>query len=188
VWLLTAPAWAQQPLRPPRPSHRSGLWGEIGFGPGRIRVACSGAPTSCAGGPTGYFRLAARVGPRAYRVRGFSFLDRAVRILTSDTTAETALATVVVIWFPGRHGLFVKGGVGIAGGQFTLPEQPRRYSNGAGIGLTFGFGWDFAISRTFAITTNFAAHVTAVGDIVPRPAGRRCDRDDVSGAIGFTFR
>lgn len=191
--LLTAPAWAQQPrsARPARP-HRSGLWGEIGFGPGRIRVACSGCTdVVAAGGPTGYFRIGGTVSDHVLiGFEAFSFLDRAFGSSPSDTTAETALATVVVIWFPGRHGLFVKGGVGIAGGQFTLPGTAGAdTSNGAGIGLTFGFGWDFAISRTFAITTNFAAHVTAVGDIVL--PGQRVD--DViatmyQGAIGFTFR
>ncbi len=57
------------------------------------------------------------------------------------------------------------------------------------MGLTFGAGWDLAISRKFAITANVAAYVTAVGDVVL--PGRRVD--DViatmyQGAIGFSFR
>jgi hypothetical protein len=77
-----------------------------------------------------------------------------------------------------------------ASGQFTVPGTAGAdTSNGRGIGLTFGFGWDFAISRKVAITTNLAAHVTAVGDVVL--PGRRID--DViatmyQGSIGFTFR
>ena len=157
-------------------------------------MACSACTNVvAAGGATSYLRIGGTVSDHVViGVEVFSFLDRAFGLSPSDTTtkAETALATVVVLWFPGRHGLFFKGGVGIAGGQFTVPGTAGAdTSNGAGIGLTFGFGWDFAFSRRFAITTNFAAHVTAVGDVVL--PGQRVD--DViatmyQGAIGFTFR
>jgi hypothetical protein len=62
-------------------------------------------------------------------------------------------------------------------------------SNGGGIGLTFGLGWDAPISRKFAFTGNAAVFVTAVGDVVF--PGRRVD--DVIPtmyqlSIGFTVR
>jgi len=190
LMLGTGAVTAQSPRRP----HRAGLWGEIGFGPGRVRVACSGCTdVSAAGGATSYFRIGGTVSDRVgIGVEVFSFLDRAFGFSPGDTTttAETATATVVVIWFPGRHGLFFKGGVGLAGGQFTIPGTAGAdTSNGAGIGLTFGFGWDFAISRKFAVTTNFGAYVTAVGDVVL--PGQRVD--DViatmyQAGIGLTFR
>ncbi len=121
----------------------------------------------------------------------FSSLDRAFGFSRADTTktAETT-ATVVVLWFPSRRGFFFKGGVGLAAGQFTVPGTAGvDTSNGGGIGLTYGFGWDVAISRRFAVSTNFAAYVTAVGDVVL--PGQRID--DViatmyQGSIGFTFR
>lgn len=188
--LLAAPAWAQRPRRP----HRGGLWGEIGVGPGRIRVACSGCTdVVAAGGTTSYLRIGGTASDRVLiGFEAFAFLDRAFAFSLGDSirTAETATATLVVIWFPSRRGLFVKGGVGIAGGQFIFPGTTGAdTSSGAGIGLTFGGGWDFAISRKFAVTMNFAAYVTAVGDVVL--PGRRID--DViatmyQGAIGVTFR
>jgi len=54
---------------------------------------------------------------------------------------------------------------------------------------SFGTGWDWSISRKFAVTANVGAYVTAVGDTVL--TGRRVD--DViatmyQAAIGFTFR
>jgi len=188
--LLAAPAWAQRADRP----HRSGLWVELGAGPGRVRIACSGCTdVVAAGAPTSYFRIGGTVSDRVViGLEVFSLLDRAFGFSLGDTstTAETATATVVVLWFPSRRGFFFKGGVGLAAGQFTVPGTAGAdTSNGGGIGLTYGIGWDFAISRKFAITTNFAAYVTAVGDVVL--PGRRVD--DViatmyQGAIGFTFR
>ncbi len=188
--LLTAPAWAQRAERP----HRSGLWAELGAGPGRVRIACSGCTDVVAAGtPSSYFRIGGTVSDRVViGLEVFSLLDRAFGFSRGDTTttAETATATVVVLWFPSRRGFFFKGGVGLASGQFTVPGTAGAdTSNGRGIGLTFGFGWDFAISRKFAVTTNLAAHVTAVGDVVL--PGRRID--DViatmyQGSIGFTFR
>lgn len=190
--LLAASAWAQLP-HPPRP-HRGGLWGEIGFGPGRVRVACSGCTdVIAAAGTTSYVRIGGTVSDHVLiGFEAFSLLDRGFGFSPGDSTssAETALATVVVLWFPGRHGLFFKGGVGLASGQFSIPGTAGAdTSNGVGIGMTFGLGWDFAISRKFAITTNFAAHVTAVGDVVL--PGQRVD--DViatmyQAGIGFTFR
>src|SRR5207249_10636789 len=141
--LLAAPAWAQQP-RPRRP-HRSGLWGEIGFGPGRIRVACSACTNVvAAGGATSYLRIGGTVSDHVViGVEVFSFLDRAFGFSPRDstTTAETGTASGVVIWFPGRRGLFFKGGVGLAVGQFSVPGTAGADTSTVdGIGLTFGFG------------------------------------------------
>jgi len=188
--VFVAPALAQRPRRP----HRGGLWGEIGFGPGRVRISCSGCTDVVAGsGSTGYIRIGGTVSDHVViGFEAFSLFNRAFGFSAGDstTTAETAMAAVVVIWFPGRHGLFFKGGVGIAGGQFTVPGAAGADTSlGAGSGLTFGMGWDIAISRKFAITTNFAAYVTAVGDVAL--PGQRVD--DViatmyQASIGFTFR
>jgi hypothetical protein len=184
------PAGAQRTDRP----HRSGLWGEIGAGPGRIRIGCSGCTdVVAASAPASYLRIGGTVSDHVViGLEVFSLLDRAFGFSSGDTTttAATATATIVVLWFPTRRGFFVKGGAGLAGGQFTIPGTAGAdTSTGGGIGMTFGFGWDFALSRRFAITTNFAAYVTAVGDVVL--PGQRVD--DViatmyQAGIGFTFR
>jgi hypothetical protein len=123
----------------------------------------------------------------------FSLLDKAfdVSVGVSTNTAETGTAAIALMWFPGRSGLFLKGGVGVAFGQYSIPTSPTTAdtSSGAGIGLTFGAGWDWSISRTFALTANVGAYITAVGDIVL--PGRRVD-DVIAtmyhASIGFTFR
>lgn len=194
LMLLAAPvASAQRQSRP----HRSGLWGEFGFGPGHVRVACSGCTeVVSAAGQTSHLRIGGTVSDHV--VIGFeifSLLDKAFQfdLDVSTAAAETATGTVVILWYPGKRGLFFKGGVGAAFGQYVVPDStsPTQAdtASGAGIALTFGAGWDWAISRKFAITANVGAYVTAVGDIVL--TGRRVD--DViatmyQGSIGFTFR
>jgi hypothetical protein len=97
----------------------------------------------------------------------------------------------VVLWFPWRSGAFLKGGVGIADGTFSATPEPGApvITEGIGVGLTFGLGYDLPLSRTFAITANAAAFIAAIGDIV-LPSGVV---DDVIAtmyvfAIGLTVR
>lgn len=175
--------------------HRRGLWGEFSFGQGLVRVACAGCTqVVSSNGATSHLRIGGTVSDHVL-IGGeiFSLLDEAFEFSlgVSTKTAETATATVVVLWFPGKTGLFFKGGVGAAFGQYTIPTSATTAdtSSGAGMGLTFGAGWDWSISRKFAITANVGAFVTAVGDIVL--PGRRVD--DVIATmyqfgIGLTFR
>lgn len=182
---------AQRPARP----HRGGLWGEFGIGPGQVRVACAGCTNVVSSnGPTSYLRIGGTASDHVViGFEAFSHLDKAFQFSldVSTSTAETATAMVIILWYPGRRGLFFKGGMGIAAGQYSIPTSPTQAdtSTGAGIGMSFGTGWDWSISRKFAVTANLAAYVTAVGDIVV--SGRRVD--DViatmyQGSIGFTFR
>ena len=190
---LCAPglAAAQRPMRP----HRAGLWGEVGFGAGHVRVACSGCNNVFpADGPTSYFRIGGTVSDHVViGFEAFSQLDKAFNfsVGASTSSAETASAAVIILWYPGRTGLFFKGGVGAAGGQYLIPRNATQAdtSSGAGMGLTFGAGWDWSFSRKFAVTANVATYVVAVGDIVL--PGQRVD--DViatmyQASIGFTFR
>lgn len=192
--LTTLAAAALAAQRPSRP-HRGGLWGEIGFGPGLVRVACAGCTNVVsANGPTSFLRIGGTASDHVLiGFEAFAQLDTAFNFSldVKTSTAETVTAMVIILWYPGRRGLFFKGGMGVAGGQYTIPTSPTQAdtSTGAGIGLSFGTGWDWSISRKFAITVNLAAYVTAVGDIVL--TGRRVD--DViatmyQGSIGFTFR
>jgi len=165
----TPPKAATTPKR-----HRMGLWGELGSGPGYVRVACSdctdviGAP-----GTTSYFRIGGSISRNVLiGFEVFGFLDNTFGFGSdTNTVAETGTAAVVLLWYPGRTGLFFKGGVGAAFGQFSIPADtsgfaPADTSTGGGIGLTFGLGWDWSISRKFAISANAAAFVTALGDVV----------------------
>jgi len=182
---------------PPRP-HRSGLWGEFGAGPGYVRVACSGCDDVVgANGTTSLFRIGGVISDKVLiGFEAFTLLNKSFGFGPGDSSAvaETGTAAIVILWYPGRRGLFFKGGVGAAFGQFSVPTDSAGVmvadtSHGGGIGLTFGLGWDFPISRKFALTANAAAFVTALGDVVI--PGRTVD--DViatiyQASIGLTIR
>ena len=185
---LAGRAAAQRP-------HRSGLWFELGSGPAAVRVACAGcADVTTSAGSGGHLRLGGVLSDRVLLgVETFGFTDQTFGFSAGDTAfvAETGTVAAVVLWFPWRSGAFLKGGVGIAEGSFTTTPTPGSplLIEGVGVGLTFGLGWDFAISRKFAITANAAAFITAIGDLV-LPSGTV---DDVIAtmyviAIGFTVR
>lgn len=186
-----------RPRKPTRP-HRSGLWGELGFGPGHVRIACSGCDEVVgASGTTSYFRLGGIVSDHVLiGFEAFTLLNKTLGHASPDsgTTAETGTAAIIIMWYPGSRGLFFKGGVGAAFGQFSIPPDSTGTtvpdtSTGGGIGITFGLGWDAPISRKFAFTGNAAVFVTALGDVVM--ANRRVDdliATMYSVSVGFTFR
>ena len=197
VLLCAGPASAQQAPRPER--HRRGLWGEFGGGPGYVRIACSGC-TDVVGatGATSYVRIGGVISRNVViGFEVFSLLDDAFGFAPQDSgaTAETGTAAIIILWYPGSHGVYFKGGVGAAFGQFSIPVDSAGgivaadTSTGGGMGLTFGVGWDIAISRKFALTANAATFVTALGDVVA--GGRRVD-DLIASmyqiSIGFTIR
>jgi hypothetical protein len=86
--------------------------------------------------------------------------------------------------------VFFKGGVGAAHGEFTVRSEPQpTTSEGTGIGMTFGVGFDLVLSRRFALTANVGSFITAIGDF--EVSGQRVD--DVIGSIynatvGLTIR
>jgi hypothetical protein len=163
-----------------------------------VRIGCSGCEdVITATGATSYLRVGGVISKDV--VIGFeifTLLNEAFGFAPGDSSvvAETGTAAIVLLWYPGRRGLFFKGGVGAAFGQFTVPSDSAGVvsadtSSNGGIGLTFGLGWDLPISRKFAITANAATFVTAMGDVVL--PGRRVDDVIVTlyqVSIGFTIR
>ena len=201
VALALLPGRSALPQKAPTPErHRRGLWGEFGGGPGYVRIACSSC-TDVVGatGATSYFRIGGVISRNVViGFEVFSLLDNAFGFSPQDSgaTAETGTAAIILLWYPGRHGLYFKGGVGAAFGQFSVPVDSggggtavADTSTGGGMGLTFGIGWDIAISRKFALTANATSFVTALGDVV---AGSRRVDDLIASmyqvSIGFTIR
>jgi hypothetical protein len=105
--------------------------------------------------------------------------------------SENGSLSPIVLWYVGRSGFFLKGGVGLARGTFTVesPSGEPVTTERTGSSLTFGVGFDIGILRWFALTANLGTHVAAIGDV------RVNDTvvDDVVATvyevgIGITFR
>jgi hypothetical protein len=191
LFVLGTPVAAQRP-------HRSGFWIETGGGPSQIRVGCTGCEdVTRRAGSGGYLRLGGAVSDRVmFGVESWTLADETFGFARDDTSlvAENTSLAAVILWYPWRSGFFLKGGVGLAYGDFTLPAEttllaePVR-TRGTGVGLTFGAGYDLPIWRSLALTTSAGVWVTAIGDIV-LPAFRV---DDViatmyGATIGLTIR
>jgi hypothetical protein len=163
--LLAGPACAQR-------RHRSGLWAEVASGPGFVRVVCTGCEEiAMAAGPGGFLRAGGTITQRAFLgLETFGFSDETFGFDPGDTSvvASTGTLAVVLLWFPWRSGVFFKGGVGAAGGDFIVTSTPTQADTAAGwgIAMTLGVGFDMPISRKFAITANAAAFIAAMGDVV----------------------
>lgn len=167
VTLAALPGVRAEAQRP----HRTGFWLELSSGPGAVRIGCGGcADVTLSSGSTGDIRLGGTLTDKVLLgVEIFGFTDERFGFAPHDTavTAENSSLNAVVLWYPWHGGVFLKGGVGVAGGRFTVKADtgPGAVNEGTGVGLTFGFGFDYPISRRFALTANAAAFITAIGDV-----------------------
>ncbi len=156
---------------------RRGFWAEAGSGLGSIRVACSGcADLTRASGSSGYIRLGIMASRRVLvGLEAFSYVNEAFAFAEDDpkSLAEVASAGIAVLWFPGRSGAFLKGGLGVANGEFIVePASDQEVViQGTGVGLSFGVGYDLPLRRWLALSANAGAFVTGIGDLV-LPASR----------------
>jgi len=175
--------------------HRSGLWFEAGWGPAAIRVSCSQCvDVTRASGSGVTLRLGGIISDRVLiGLETFTFLDESFGLTPGDTSivAVTSNLGGVVVWYPWRGGFFLKGGVGIANGEFTLQAdtEEEEVFDGTGVGLTVGIGLDLPVKRWLAFSLNAGAWVTAIGDLV-LPTVRADDVIPSMYAItlGFTLR
>ena len=171
-WLVPALAALLSGRAPAQEPHRSGFWLETGSGPGAVRIGCSGCPDiTTAGGSSGYLRLGGVLSPKVLLgVETFGFTNQhfAFAGQAASVIAEDASLGAVVLWYPWRGGVFLKGGLGLARGTFTVTpdSSPVLHATGTGVGLTLGAGFDLRLSRRFALTLNAADCITAIGDVV----------------------
>ena len=170
--MAAAPAWGQEPEEGAvRDRPRRGLWFELGSGPGAVRIGCGGCEDArFASGSSGYLRVGGTISNNVLlAVEAYGFDDNAFGFVKGDTSivASDATLTLSVLWYPWRNGVFLKGGAGLASGDFTVTPDTGAVLEavGVGVGMTFGLGYDWKISRKYALTVNAAAYITAIGDI-----------------------
>jgi hypothetical protein len=160
-----------------------------------LRAACAGCEdvTSSAGGVT-YFRIGGSASHSVFLGgETAGFFDES--FISSDTTtlaAEIEAVSFIAIWFPGRSGLFLRGGLGVAQGRFTVRDTTSTATQtlrGTGVGITVGAGWDFALRPRLSLTANVSTHIVGIGDFV---AGGRTIEDVIGtvyqASVGFVFR
>ena len=152
--------------------HRQGLWFELGTGPSAIRMNCTGCENvTRATGSGAMLRIGGTLSSKVLLgLETFGFTDESFGLFSEEDESRADLGSLsaVVLWYPWRSHFFIKSGVGLAEGMFTV--QPASsdsvVAEGVGVGLTFGLGFDVPISRKIAITANAATFFTAIGDIV----------------------
>jgi hypothetical protein len=93
----------------------------------------------------------------------FAFSDQ-----DDSLVAELANLAAIVVWFPWESRIFLKGGLGLASGRFTVQpiEGEEQEIDGVGVGLTFGMGYDLPLRKWLSLTLSGSAVVTAIGDLV----------------------
>jgi hypothetical protein len=166
--LAAAPAPGQRPFR-------SGFWLENGVGTGTIRIGCSTCEEPLvAYGQSSYLRGGGGLSPRVvWGIEVFALLNRTFGIAEGDSslTVENVSIAPMVMWYPWRGGVFLKGGVGFARAEILVsPTTPggeaTTLASGNGSSITFGAGFDVPLRSWLSVTANLGVYFTAVGDVV----------------------
>lgn len=150
---------------------RKGFWLESATGTGAARNACSGCDdVTVAYGSASHLRLGGALSSRVFLGLEIFALDASGVVLGPGAGAvegENASIAPIVLWYVGDSGFFLKGGAGLARGTFTVDSEALEpvTTTRTGSGLTFGVGFDIALTGWLALTANFGTYVTAIGDV-----------------------
>lgn len=150
---------------------RSGFWLEGGWGAGTVRSACSACPSvTVAYGTSSHLRVGGALSKRALLgLELFALHSTELELAdgAAPVDAENGSLGPVVIWYMGPSGLFLKGGVGLARGHFTVRSTSGEpvTTERTGSTIVFGVGFDLGVTRRFALTANLGMNVAAIGDV-----------------------
>jgi hypothetical protein len=150
---------------------RSGFWLEATAGTGTVRNTCAGCPNvTVAFGSTNSVRLGHSMTPTVLLGLEFFVLhssDLSLGPGASSVDAENGTLGPIVMWYVGDSGFFLKSGLGLARGTFTVRSEDEGVVTveRTGSGLTFGAGFDIGVVRWIALSANVGMYVTAIGDV-----------------------
>lgn len=159
---VAALAWpvgtADAQLRPV-PRH-DGFWISVGVGGGWLNQQ-GAADESVAGGGL-YVRLGGTPNEKL-------LLGGEINVWAQtegDVTDSRGNATLTLLYYPKRGGLFFKGGVGTASATVeTQTGTTTATDTHQGLGTTIGAGFDFKLARNFYITPNADLLFQRINDV-----------------------
>ncbi len=151
---------------------RSKLWGEAGIGTGGIFFNCSACESPIRSfGEVVYVRGGVQLSDRVLLgIESHSLLSKTFQPTGGNDVSDMKVTSIspIVIWFPWRYGMFIKGGFGVSTGEIKSAEtehSPQIIATGSGSGMTFGAGIDVPIQRWIALTVSANVHFGAIGDV-----------------------
>jgi hypothetical protein len=149
---------------------RSGFWIAGGAGTGTVRSACSACPrVTVAHGTANHLRLGLGLAPRVLVGLEFFALRSSELELAEGTPpvdAETGSIAPVVIWYVGRSGFFMKGGIGLSRGTYTVQSTAGPVTTErTGSSISFSIGYDIRIASRLALTASLGTYANAIGDV-----------------------
>jgi hypothetical protein len=150
---------------------RSGFWLEGAIGTGTVRNSCHSCDdVTVAYGSADYFRVGGSLSPRVLVGLEVFTLNSSELVLAQGAPpaeVENASIAPIVMWYVGRSGFFLKGGAGVARGNFLVQTSSGEAvtTKRTGSSLTFGLGFDIGVARWLALTANLGTYITAIGDV-----------------------
>jgi hypothetical protein len=151
---------------------RSGLWLEAARGTGTVRNSCSDcAHVTSAYGAANYLR--AGVGLAGTRVlvglELFALSSSDLNLVPGAPPVDAENGTVgpLVIWYFAGNGLYLRGGVGLSRGTYTVRTAigDTVTTKRTGSALAFGTGFDLGVFRWLAVTADVGTTIASVGDV-----------------------
>ncbi len=137
---------------------------DAGIGYGRLRLTCASCSSIVAAtGPA--YTVAVGGAPAQNVVLGVEG-----ELWQSSGSLRQQVKTVVAMvqWYPWPAArFFVRGGVGVVQGSVALTADTTgaHSTQGTGVALTLSVGYDFVVTRHFAVALQAATNVAALGDL-----------------------
>jgi hypothetical protein len=153
-------------------SVRNDVWLEASTGTGGIFFNCSACESPIRTfGESVHFRIGGKLSDRV--LLGFevySLISKTFQPTGGNEIREVEISSFapVVIWYPWRYGLFLKGGFGFSRGEVetaATEETPAIIATGIGSGMSVGAGIDLPIFKYVAVSLQAGIFIGALGDV-----------------------
>ncbi len=166
VVLLALFSCAAAAARAQYPQRRDGFWIGFGLGYGSANIRCDNCvDSSSVGGITGFVKLGGAPSRNLLiggAINGWSRTNAGLRETIANVTGSVYLYPAT------RSGFFVTGGLGLS----TYHANTFPSSDGTGLGLTAGAGYDIRVGRDVSLTPVVNLVYGTLGDFdVPASGG-----------------